>query len=86
VFLFYVIILVIGIWAGRAFLPRADAIALIYGTSLRNLSISLAIAVNAFGKAGTEAALVLAAAFIVQTQVATWSTKFVDRLFGLPEG
>lgn len=63
-------------------LPRADAVALIYGTSLRNLSISLAIAVNAFGKTGTGAALVLAAAFIVQTQVATWSTKFIDRIFG----
>ncbi|MCJ7499316.1 bile acid:sodium symporter [bacterium] len=86
VLLFYGLTLTIGIWAGRLFLPRADAIALIYGTSLRNLSISLAIAVNAFGKAGTDAALVLAAAFIVQTQVATWSTKFVDRLFGLPEG
>ena len=82
VLLFYGLTLIIGIWAGRLFLPRADAIALIYGTSLRNLSISLAIAVNAFGKAGTDAALVLAAAFIVQTQVAAWSTKFVDRIFG----
>jgi ACR3 family arsenite transporter len=81
VLLFYGLTLTIGIWAGRLFLPRADAIALIYGTSLRNLSISLAIAVNAFGKAGTDAALVLAAAFIVQTQVATWSTRFVDRVF-----
>lgn len=41
----------------------------------------MAIAVNAFGKAGTDAALVLAAAFIVQTQVATWSNRFVDKLF-----
>jgi hypothetical protein len=39
--------------------------------------------VNAFGKAGGDAAMVLAAAFIVQTQVATWSTLFVDRIFGL---
>jgi ACR3 family arsenite efflux pump ArsB len=82
--LFYVALLVIGIAVGRVSLPRADAVALLYGTSLRNLSISLAIAVNAFGKAGADAALVLAAAFIVQTQVATWSTKFVDRLFGKP--
>jgi ACR3 family arsenite transporter len=82
VLLFYGLTLIIGIWAGRLFLPRADAIALIYGMSLRNLSISLAIAANAFGKAGTDAALVLAAAFIVQTQVAAWSTRFVDRIFG----
>lgn len=81
VFIFYFVIVAAGILAGRFLLPRADAVALIYGTILRNLSISLAIAVNAFGKAGTGAALVLAAAFIVQTQVATWSTRFVDRLF-----
>ena len=81
VLLFYVFILAAGIAAGRLLLNREDAIALIYGTTLRNLSISLAIAVNAFGRAGTDAALVLAAAFIVQTQVATWSTRFVDRLF-----
>lgn len=84
VILFYILILILGITFGRLFLPRADAVALIYGTSLRNLSISLAIAVNAFGKAGADAALVLAAAFIVQTQVATWSTRFVDRVFGPP--
>ena len=81
VLLFYIVTMFIVVTAGRLFLPRADAIALIYGTSLRNLSISLAIAVNAFGKAGTDAALVLAAAFIVQTQVATWSAKYADRLF-----
>lgn len=84
VILFYLFILAVGVTVGRFFLNRADAIALIYGTSLRNLSISLAIAVNAFGKAGTDAALVLAAAFIVQTQVATWSTRFVDRVFPEP--
>lgn len=81
VLIFYFVILVIGVTVGRLVLIREDAIALIYGTSLRNLSISLAIAVNAFGKAGTDAALVLAAAFIVQTQVAAWSTRFVDKLF-----
>ena len=83
VILFYLAVLIIGVTAGKI-MPRGDAIALLYGTSLRNLSISLAIAVNAFGKAGADAALVLAAAFIVQTQVATWSTKFQDRLFGEP--
>jgi ACR3 family arsenite efflux pump ArsB len=83
VLLFYILTLILSITFGRLFLPRPDAVALIYGTSLRNLSISLAIAVNAFGKAGGDAAMVLAAAFIVQTQVATWSTRFVDRIFGL---
>lgn len=81
ILLFYGVTLALGILAGRLFLPRTDAIALLYGTSLRNLSISLAIAVNAFGRAGMEAALVLAAAFIVQTQVATWSTSLMNRIF-----
>ncbi len=81
VILFYLILVGVGIASGRLLRARGDAIALLYGTTLRNLSISLAIAVNAFGKGGTDAALVLAAAFIVQTQVATWSTRFVDRIF-----
>lgn len=33
----------------RALLPRGDAIALVYGTVMRNLSIALALAMNAFG-------------------------------------
>ena len=84
--LFYAIVLLISVVSGRAFLPRADAVALLYGTSLRNLAIALAIAVNAFGNAGTEAALLLAAAFIVQTQVATWSTRFAERIFQQESG
>ena len=44
---------------GRLLLPRADAIALVYGTVMRNLSIALAVAINAFGTAGSEAALVI---------------------------
>jgi ACR3 family arsenite efflux pump ArsB len=37
---------------GKFFLPRKDAIALVYGSVMRNLSIALAIAINAFGKEG----------------------------------
>ncbi|NIQ92872.1 MAG: arsenic resistance protein, partial [Desulfuromonadales bacterium] len=42
--------------AGRGLLPRGDAIALVYGTVMRNLSIALAVAINAFGTAGSDAA------------------------------
>ena len=66
----------------KAFLPRGDAIALVYGTVMRNLSIALAVSMNAFGKAGTEAALVIALAYIIQVQSAAWYVRLTDRFFG----
>ncbi len=71
---------------GRRFFVRGDGIALVYGTVMRNLSIALAIAINAFGEAGADAALVIALAYIIQVQSAAWYVKFTDRVFGmLPE-
>ncbi|HKK33257.1 MAG TPA: bile acid:sodium symporter [Desulfomicrobiaceae bacterium] len=68
---------------GKVFLPRGDAIALVYGSVMRNLSIALAIAINAFGPAGSDAALVVAAAYIIQVQSAAWYVKFTDRVYGV---
>lgn len=68
--------------SGRLLLPRGDAIALVYGTVMRNLSIALAIAMTAFGAAGADAALVIALAFVVQVQSAAWYVRFTDRVFG----
>ncbi len=67
---------------GKALLPRGDAIALVYGTVMRNLSIALALAMNAFGAAASDAALVITLAYIIQVQSAAWYVKFCDRLFG----
>jgi len=67
---------------GKLFFPRGDAIALVYGTVMRNLSIALAIAVNAFGAAGADTALVIALSYIVQVQAAAWYVKLTDRVFG----
>ena len=67
---------------GRMLLPRGDAIAMVYGTVMRNLSIALAVAINAFGPAGSDAALVISLAFVVQVQSAAWYVKFTDRVFG----
>ncbi|MBT3177914.1 MAG: universal stress protein [Desulfobacula sp.] len=67
---------------GKFFLPRGDAIALVYGSVMRNLSISLAIAINAFGQEGANAALVIAIAYIIQVQSAAWYVKFTDKIFG----
>lgn len=72
---------------GKFFFDRGDAIALVYGTVMRNLSIALAIAMTAFGKEqGSEIALIIAMAYIIQVQAAAWYVRFTDRIFGpVPE-
>lgn len=70
---------------GRLALLRGDAIALVYGTVMRNLSIALAVAINAFGTAGSDAALVIALAYVIQVQSAAWYVKFTPYLFGSVE-
>jgi ACR3 family arsenite efflux pump ArsB len=67
---------------GKWLLHRGDAIALVYGSVMRNLSIALAIAINAFGTQGSSAALVIAIAYIIQVQSAAWYVKLTDRIFG----
>ncbi len=69
-------------WVGKRLLPRGDAIALVYGTVMRNLSIALALAINAFGPQGAGSALVIALAYVVQVQAAAWYVKYTDRIFG----
>lgn len=68
--------------AGKVFFNRDDAIALVYGTVMRNLSIALAIAINAFGSEGAETALVIALSYIIQVQAAAWYVKLTDSIFG----
>ena len=70
----------------RFFLTRGDAIAMVYGSVMRNLSIALAIAMNAFGEQGADAGLVVAAAYIIQVQSAAWYVRLTGRLFGTPAG
>ncbi len=69
---------------GKYFFNRNNGIALVYGTVMRNLSIALAIAMTAFGKEGSEIALIIALAYIIQVQSAAWYLKFTDRIFGPP--
>ncbi|MHB1373729.1 MAG: arsenic resistance protein [Thauera sp.] len=78
----YAINYVLSTIVGRALLPRGDGIALVYGTVMRNLSIALALAMNAFGGESAAAALVIAIAYILQVQSAAWYVKLTDRLFG----
>lgn len=83
-FILYFLNYLVSTLTGKFLLARADAIALVYGSVMRNLSIALAIAINAFGPEGSSAALVIAIAYIVQVQSAAWYVKFTDRIFGTP--
>jgi len=81
--LVYAVNYIISTLTGRFFLPRGDAIALVYGSVMRNLSIALALAINALGERGADAALVVAMAYIIQVQSAAWYVKHTDRIFGV---
>lgn len=67
---------------GKKLFSRADGIALVYGTVMRNLSIALAIAMAVFGAQGADVALIISIAYIVQVQAAAWYVKFTDSIFG----
>lgn len=66
----------------KYFFSREDGIALVYGTVMRNLSIALAIAMSVFGEQGSEIALIIALAYIIQVQSAAWYVKFTNKIFG----
>ncbi|MGD8367414.1 MAG: universal stress protein [Desulfobacterales bacterium] len=77
--------------AGRLFFPRGDAIAMVFGVVMRDLSIALAIAMTAFGKQGLTIALLIALAYVIQIQSAAWYVRLVEKIFGkapdaAPEG
>jgi ACR3 family arsenite transporter len=80
--LLYLINFLLSTLVGKVFFSRAEAIALVYGTVMRNLSIALAIAMTVFGEKGSEIAIIIALAYIVQVQAAAWYVKFTDRIFG----
>ena len=73
----YILSTVMGKWL----LPEKDAKAMVYGSVMRNLSIALAISINAFGPQGSTAALVIAVAYIIQVQSAAWYVKFSETIF-----
>jgi arsenite transporter len=80
--LLYLVNFTLSTLIGRLFFSRGDGIALVYGTVMRNLSIALAIAINAFGPAGADAALVIALAYVIQVQAAAWYVRLTGLVFG----
>jgi len=83
--LLYLINFVLSTFVAKLFFNRDDGIALVYGTVMRNLSIALAIAMTAFGEDGSEIAIIIALAYIIQVQSAAWYVKFTERIFGKKE-
>jgi arsenite transporter len=81
VLLLYLINYALSTGVARWLLAPGDGIALVYGTVMRNLSIALALSMNAFGEAGADAALVIAVGYIIQVQSAAWYVKLTDRVF-----
>jgi arsenite transporter len=82
---FYLISYVFLTVAGRFLFKREDAIAMVFGVVMRDLSIALAIAMTAFGKEGMTIALLIALAYIIQIQSAAWYVKFINVMFGPPK-
>ncbi len=80
--IFYLITYAFLSFAGRLFFRREDAIAMVFGVVMRDLSIALAIAMTAFGKQGLTIALLIALAYVIQIQSAAWYVRLVDRIFG----
>lgn len=78
----YILNFAISTIAGKLFFNRSDSIALVYGTAMRNLSIALAIAMIAFGPKGSDIALIIAIAYIIQVQAGAWYVRLTDRFFG----
>jgi len=78
--LFYFAMFVISIFTARILFNRVDGIAMVNGTLIRNLSLSLAIVLSTFSDAGV-AALLIALSYVIQVQIAAWNVKATTYLF-----
>lgn len=83
--IFYLLIFATATLAGRLIFKRRDALSLVFSTSLRNLSIALAIGLTAFSDDSGEIALLLATAYIIQVQASAWYVKLIPFIFGKTE-
>ncbi len=79
--IFYLINFVISTLIGKIFFTKEKAIALVYGTALRNLSISMGLAVALFGLQGSSIALIISISYIFQVQFAAWYIKVAESSF-----
>ncbi len=77
---FYALAMSISVLTARLLFNRADGIAMVNGTLIRNLSLALAIVLSAFPDAGI-AALLIAISYVLQVQIAAWNVKVTKYLF-----
>ncbi|MFW5990820.1 MAG: bile acid:sodium symporter [Candidatus Nanoarchaeia archaeon] len=80
--IFYTVNYALTSFIGKKFFPREEAVALVYGTVMRNLSVALAIAVTVFEEHGTQMALIISVGYILQIKSAAIYMKVADRFFG----
>lgn len=80
--LLYGINFILSTIVGKLTLKRGEAIALVYGTVMRNLSIALAVAMTVFKEKGSDIAIIISMAYIIQVQAAAWYVKYTDKFFG----
>lgn len=85
VVLYYILMYSVSSIIGRLFFKKEDAIALVYGTVMRNHSIALAIAMAVFSVNGSDMAMIISIAIIIQVQSAAIYVKVSQRLFGKTE-
>lgn len=71
--LFYATTFTLVTFIAKRFFSKEDGLSLIYGTTLRNLSIAMGVGVTSFG---TEAALLVTIAFMVQQQAVVLYNRF----------
>jgi len=77
--LFYIPLFILVTWLAKRFFSREDGLSLVYGTSLRNLSIAMGVGATSFGM---EATLLITIAFMVQQQgVVLYNRIAVPRYF-----
>lgn len=73
---FFFINYVVSTVIGRVIFQKDDALTLVFGTALRNLAIAMGLAASAFG---SNAALMVSLAFIIQPQAAAWFIKLNEK-------
>ncbi len=80
-FLFYTVNYVLGTLLAKYFFNKEDGIALVFGSAVRHLAISLALALTVFGDKGADIALIIITASILQIPFASWYSKLSHKLF-----
>lgn len=79
VILFYLINFFFATFFAKSLFDFKNQSPVIFGTAIRNLSISLAIAMNVFGKSGSNMALLISIAFIIQVEFAALFVKRIRK-------